>query len=162
MRIAARGDRRRALRCLLCLGALAAFLAASAATGAMTGVASADCVSPGGTGCLPGSGYTYDSTPWDCGAINSLDGTYCYANGTLTQGSGVRHSYGWGSAAYNGAGTTTVQIILYNHSSSSGTNLARVCWFASCDDQTTDPIWALVGNFSTGGTRHTVFGHAEA
>lgn len=154
---AARGDRRRALRCLLCLGMLAAVFMASHGTG----VASADCVSPGGTGCLPGTGYTLDKV-WDCGPINSLDGTSCYANGTLIQGNAVRHTWGWGSAAYNGSGSTTVQILLSGHSSSSGTNLARVCWYASCNDQNVSAVHALVKHFAWGGVRHTVFGHGKA
>jgi hypothetical protein len=159
MFVAARGDRRRALRCLLCLGALAAVLAVF---GGHTGVASADCTS-GGSGCLPGSGYTYDSGAWDCGPINTQGGQNCWANGTLNVDNAVSHTYGWASAAYNGAGTTTVCIAFQNGAASGcGTNLARICYLASCNDQNGTSVKVTAQNWSPGGVFHTVFGHAKA
>jgi hypothetical protein len=160
---AARGDRRRALRWLACLGALAAVVAALAANGALTGTASADCTQ-GGSGCLPqGGGYTYDSGSWNCGPINTQDGTNCWANGTTVADNGVRHTYGWASAAYNGSGTTTVCAGFQNGAAfGCGTNLARICYQANCNDQDSTSVRVSVQNWSPGGIFHTVWGHAEA
>src|SRR4051794_3634289 len=60
-----------------------------------------------GSGCLPTTGYTFDGT-WNCGAIDSTapTGDVCYYNGTKSSGSATQHTWSWGSADYDGAGST--------------------------------------------------------
>ncbi|HZV76043.1 MAG TPA: hypothetical protein VFF79_20215 [Conexibacter sp.] len=140
-----RGRRRPAARYVLCLGALLAALAVVG--GPASGVASADCTS-GGSSCLPGSGYSFDSV-WDCGVI--AENVDCYANGN--------HTWGWGSASYSGSGSTYVCIRLSGYALGCGTNLARTCYAASCNDQSVVAFPASVENF---GAPHTISGHAKA
>lgn len=121
------------------------------------GVASADCTT-GGTGCLPGTGYTFDQR-WNCGSIDSDLGTYCYYNETKIREHAALHTWGWGSAAYNGSGSTFVCVIGEGHFEGCGVDLARACYFANCNDQESSSFQMSVGNF---GDPHTVWGHGEA
>ena len=117
--------------------------------------ASADCTT-GGSGCLPGSGYTLDDT-WNCGAINTA---WCYYDSTTSSGSAASTSWGWGSAAYNGAGDVYVCIQGSSYFVGCAYNLARACFYASCDDQDLVAFALFVRNQS--GFAHTIFGHGLA
>lgn len=130
--------------------AITAFVLAAvvAAVGlAWTSNAEAACA---GSNCLPGSGYTYDTT-WSC--LSS--GNPCWGTGG--------HTYGWASASYSGGGNTAVCVGLWygdsTRVSGCGTNLARICYLSTCNDQST--VY-LTPSASTGGERHTVNGHAKA
>lgn len=106
---------------------------------------------------LPGSGYTFD-TYWNCGPIYLTQ--YCYEPGTL--GTPHYHTFGWGSADYDGAGAIYLCIrIGANVWVACGYNLARVCVNANCNDSTYNNP-AAVTNEETDGSRHTVKGHAKA
>ena len=94
-----------------------------------------------GSGCLPGSGYTFDRT-WNCGSRPA--GTKCWWPGYIAHPSGRTHSWGFGSADYDGSGQVNVTVTGCSwiettqclvHFSASATNLARACWYASCNDQ---------------------------
>lgn len=149
MRSINRGRRRP--RHLLCLGAL---LAALAVVGPGGGVASADCTS-GGSGCLPGSGYTLD-TVWNCGPL--YPGFDCYANGTTIFGNAVTHTFGWGSASFP---EVPVCIQLGPYAGACATNVARVCYQANCNDQNANSFRAEVHHRQTG-IAWTISGHAKA
>jgi hypothetical protein len=113
---------------------------------------------------LPGSGYTFDVT-WNCGAIQTDSGEYCYYNGTLSWSAATKHTWGWGSAAYNGTGTTWVCVEAQFDSGADsfggcGTNLARSCYFANCNDQ--DSVYLRMNVQNHGANAHTIWGHGEA
>lgn len=111
-----------------------------------------------GTGCLPGSGYTYDGT-WNCGATTAV----CYEPGTTNYGSAYIHTYGWGSADYDGAGATTVNLCAVSSGScyfgGAGTNLIRACYNDNCNDQ--NAIGLKLG-VSSPYESHTINGHGKA
>jgi hypothetical protein len=137
------------------------FVALLLAAGICIAIATSAFASCSGTSCLPGSGYTLDSQ-WDCGTIDSTSGDACYANGTLAWGNAVTHTWGWGSADYDGAGSTWVCIQAEGGSfGSCGTNLARACFNTNCNDQSSSSFRLYVENYD-GGTRHTVYGHGKA
>jgi hypothetical protein len=117
--------------------------------------ASADCTT-GGIGCVPGSGYTFDRT-WNCGAFNTAS---CYYNGTTSSGSATANHWGWGSASYDGAGDVFVCIQGESYFVGCAYNLARACFYASCDDQDAVQFFLFVRNQS--GVSHTVSGHGLA
>jgi hypothetical protein len=112
-----------------------------------------------GLGCLPGSGYTVDRT-WDCGQIHSE--VNCFYNGVTSRASAGEHTWGFGSAAYNGEGSTTVRLdastSTFSFFGGAGTNLIRACFNDNCDDQDSTMMDELVGNSGF----HTIFGHGEA
>jgi len=112
-----------------------------------------------GLGCLPGTGYTIDRT-WDCGQIHSE--TLCWFNGVTSRASATQHTWGFGSAAYNGEGSVSVAIEATTGTidpfGSSGTNLARACFENNCNDQESTSLYENVSNSGF----HTIFGHGEA
>lgn len=110
-----------------------------------------------GSGCLPGSGYTFDQS-WNCGVIAPIQ--RCWYNATTSEGSATQHTWGWGSAAYNGAGNVYVCIgTVPNYFIDCGTNLARGCFDSNCNDQ--DSIWFKEWVYQNTGN-HTVWGHGKA
>lgn len=112
-----------------------------------------------GTGCLPGSGYTFDKT-YECGLIYERAIQECWYPGVLGEPPGERHTWGWGSADYDGSGTVPVIVLgelFFGH----GNNLARACYANNCDDQNIYSLHILVGHTESG-ARHTIIGHAEA
>lgn len=124
-----------------------------------------------GAAGLPGSGYTFDVT-WDCGLIYGSHSQSCYAPGNcLGTGCASSHTYGWGSADYDGGGS--VQVRVYAGCSSAGTcgnipefynygtNLARACYDSfSCDDQDSRSYKMFVSQGDS--NRHTIYGHGKA
>jgi hypothetical protein len=117
--------------------------------------ASAAC---GGPSCLPSGPYNADAT-WNCGATAQV----CLAAGTVTWGSASIHSWGWGSADYDGGGTITVCFAGEDGPGSGvfgscGSNLARSCFFSSCVDQS---VINLAAGVWSSGSSHTVNGHAK-
>lgn len=112
-----------------------------------------------GLGCLPGSGYTFERV-WDCGQIHSE--TICFYNGVTSRGSATAHTWGWGSAAYNGEGSVTVlldaSISTFSYFGGAGTNLIRACYNDNCNDQESVLMDMDVANTGF----HTIFGHGEA
>jgi hypothetical protein len=117
--------------------------------------AAADCT-VGGSGCLPGTGYTFDDT-WDCGAITGDD---CYYDTTTSAGSAVNAHWGWGSASYDGTGDVFVCIQGGSYFIGCAFNIARACFFASCDDQDAVTFPLFISNQS--GVSHTISGHGKA
>ncbi|MBB4662975.1 hypothetical protein [Conexibacter arvalis] len=116
------------------------------------GPAAADCTT-GGSSCLPGTGYSTDVT-WNCGAI---DDTYdCYYNSTTNPALADIRSWGWGSAAYNGSGSSYVCVYGGGSFYACGTNIARACFYANCNAQSLLSFRLWVKNIT--GT-HTVWGH---
>lgn len=144
---------RRPWRSLLCSAAsLAALLFCFT-----TGPAVADCTT-GGSSCTPGSGYTLDDT-WDCGAIPVR--TRCYFNGVTSAPSALSRYWGWGSAAYNGAGSAWVCINGGTYFYACATNLARACFDGTnCNAQRAASFVMYVENFAV--DPHTIFGHGLA
>lgn len=61
-----------------------------------------------GSGCLPGGGYSYDRH-WNCGLIYGQIQS-CFYPGVLGRPSGQTHTWGWGSADYDGGGTVRVGL----------------------------------------------------
>jgi hypothetical protein len=116
-----------------------------------------------GTSCLPGSGYTQDTT-WNCGVLGTS--ATCYANGATIIGNAVLHTWGWGSAAYNGAGNVGVCLNAVNSAGTQafwgdcGTNLARASALDQpCNDQ--DSTNYKLGVFLQGSNPHTIHGHGK-
>ncbi|ADB49719.1 hypothetical protein Cwoe_1290 [Conexibacter woesei DSM 14684] len=112
------------------------------------GTASADCRT-GGSGCLPGAGYTIDSN-WNC---------------TIGPGTGCgspagSQTWGWGSAAFNAGGSATVCVYGGSAFGGCGTNIARACYYGTCDDQNTANMSISVET-TTPGSR-VVWGHAKS
>lgn len=143
---------RRALPVAMIAAALAVVLAVLAAGHVQP--ASANCQ---GSGCLPGSGYTFDRT-WDCGVIGPV--VRCWYNATTSESSATQHTWGFGSAAYNGAGSVYVCVgTAPNYFIDCGTNLARGCYDSNCNDQ--DFIWFKEWVYQNTGS-HTVWGHGLA
>jgi hypothetical protein len=112
--------------------------------------------------CLPGSGY-YGNRYWDCGLLDRVNVCYISASngaGTTNVNDALVAGWGWGSADYDGGGSTTVCTTTWNTSnggvfSDCETNLARACYFSNCDDQDT---YALVQGIQTDPS-HTIYGH---
>lgn len=142
---------RRPWRSLLCI---AASLAAVLTLCSFAGPAIADCTT-GGSTCLPNNGYTDDEV-WNCGAI--AEPTNCYFNGTTSSGSATSRYWGWGSASYGGAGTSYVCMQGGGYFYACADNLARGCFYASCDAQASISFLMWVENHT--GT-HTVSGHGK-
>ena len=120
------------------------------------GHASASCH---GNECVPGSGYTFDET-WNCGQIHSeVD---CFYHEVTSLGSAIKHTWGFGSASYNGAGNVEVRIEGRTEELSLfggwGTNLSRACYNDNCNDQDGVLLYEDVGNSGF----HTISGHGEA
>lgn len=145
------------VRAIALLCACAALMAFAAAATLRVEPSGAGC---SGTGCLPVGNYTLD-TNYNCGQIVW---EACYANGTTSAGSAVQHHYGWGSAAYNGAGSINVGFAAVNggtaYFAGFGTNLARGCYYASCVPQGATNLKFYV--YQVSGVAHTVWGHAKA
>lgn len=115
--------------------------------------AGADCTT-GGSTCLPGTGY--DPNPevqWSC-VINTAN---CYWNSVTDIRLASFDDFGWGSAAYNGAGTVFVCVRGGSVFVGCANNLARACYSASCNDQDIVNIELYVQNQS--GVTHTIEGH---
>lgn len=117
--------------------------------------------SPNQPSCLPGSGYTYDTT-WNCG-VTAPDQD-CYQPGRFLYENGEIHTWGWGSADYDGAGAVTVTVCAGGAGSCSwyanGYNHARACALNNCNDTTANSKMS-VHPFSGSGN-HTVYGHGKA
>lgn len=116
-----------------------------------------------GSDCLPGGGYTYEDT-WNCGPIYAQQA--CYQPGNcLSSICGDNHSFGFGSADYDGGGRIAVGISAPCVSGCSGTfdavgiNLARACARSNCND-----VAPLRKMFVAQGdnNRHTVKGRGKA
>lgn len=150
MHVAHESANARGWRSLLCI---AASLAAILLTVGTVGTASADCTT-GGSGCLPNGGYTVEYN-WNCGAIT--DPTRCYYYNTTDVSLATAQTFGWASAAYNGAGTVSLCMHAAGYFSACGTNIARGCYYANCVDQSGVSMKVDVQNYT--GT-HTVVGHA--
>lgn len=141
--LSARALGRRALLCAV--ASSAAVLLALAVPSA------APACTTGGAGCNPGSGYTQDIGPWNCGAI---------ARGTPCAYGGAPNSYGWGSARYEGAGDVSLCMFGGTVFYACGTNFAQGCYLTTCNDQSGDDIGIRVENFSA--SAHTIIGRAKA
>lgn len=120
-----------------------------------------------GQSCLPGSGYTFDVN-WNCGLIygsNSGALQKCWEPGNCISGGGApacahQHTFGWGSADYDGGGGVFVYIQTGNYSwGSVDWNLARACALSSCNDTTASSYLQVYHN---GTGRHTIYGHGKA
>lgn len=149
---AVRGLRRGALRLRIAPVALAALVTLTIVV-ASTSPASAYC---SGLSCLPRSGYTLDET-YNCGFIDY--GEICFYPGWLNR-DGPHHTWGFGSATYNGAGDADVYVASKFDSGTTaffghGTNLARACYEGNCNDQNS----AFINHVVYPLTRHTVIGH---
>lgn len=117
--------------------------------------------------CLPGSGYTGTPPQWNCGVL--AVGSDCWSrdtsSGTTSFSNGTYHSWGWGSADYDGGGSTTVTICAKSAPNdeacafgAGGTNLARACYYASCNDQDSWTGWKiLIATYPA----HTIYGKAR-
>jgi len=117
-----------------------------------------------GSNC-PGSGYTYDRY-WNCGLIYNVSIHSCYFPGVLGNPQGYQHTWGWASADYDGGGTVPVGVQGVDDNGSvdfgaSGSNLARACYYSSCNDNGSDWLDVHVYHGSASG-RHTIYGHAKA
>ncbi len=137
------------------LFALAACLAALALTASHASTASADCTTGSTTGCLPGSGYTFDVL-YDCGTLPAY--TNCFYPGYTDLGRSITHTWGWGSADYDGGGSTTVCVNMVTVFQGCGVNLVRACAQSTCNDQS---VYSAVIAIATS-ENHTITGHAEA
>jgi hypothetical protein len=135
--------------------ALAACLAAFALSAAHASTASADCTSGSSTGCLPGSGYTFNIY-WDCGVLAA--NTPCWYPGTTNLNNAIAHTWCWGSADYDGGGNTQVCVSTVLSFGGCGLNLWRSCYYSTCNDQNewNTPIAVSAT------ANHTITGHAEA
>jgi hypothetical protein len=111
---------------------------------------------------LPGSGYTFDRQ-WNCGLFYGNQS--CWFNGVLGYNSASDHSWGWASADYDGSGSVGVAVAggtnIQSYFGASGTNLARACYLASCNDQDSRQMGVDVAH-PYDSQRHTIYGHAEA
>jgi hypothetical protein len=112
-----------------------------------------------GNSCLPTTGYTIDET-WNCGQIHSE--VSCYFREVTTLRSATLHTWGFGSASYNGEGSVSVTIEAgtpeLSYFGGTGTNLMRSCYELGCADQDSISMHEQVSN----GGFHTIFGHGEA
>ncbi|MDO8186372.1 hypothetical protein Q5424_18715 [Conexibacter sp. JD483] len=118
--------------------------------------ATADCVSGGGSSCLPGAGYV-NSVSWSC-VIDTAD---CYYDSVTDSSRAASSDFGWGAASYSGAGSVFVCIRATGSLPFIGCayDLARACALASCDDQDLVLMKVLVQNQS--GVSHTINGRAQ-
>jgi hypothetical protein len=144
-------------RLVLVVSAVALALAA-AAINASSGSAAYGC---SGVGCLPGSGYTFDRT-WNCGLFYGYPTQDCWFPGVLGQPPSSKHTWGWGSADYDGVGHFNVAIYAPGGFYSEGDRLARACFYSSCNDQGGTLLDVLVRHYDGSGVRHTIYGHAKA
>lgn len=135
--------------------ALVACLAAFALTAAHAPKAGADCLTGSSSGCLPGSGYTFNIY-WDCGVLAA--NTPCFYPGTTNSSNAILHTWGWGSADYDGGGNTQVCVQEVYAFGGCGLNLWRACYRSDCNDQNE---WnAALYVYAT--ANHTITGHGEA
>lgn len=113
---------------------------------------------------LPGSGYSFDAY-WNCGYLPS--GRACAegdGGGIIDAGPGTHtHTFGWGSADYDGFGSTQLSIDALPTGSGRtwggrGENVARACFSATCNDQGS---YQYIMYFTTSPS-HTVYGHGKA
>jgi hypothetical protein len=139
----------RLLRTFVCV---AVSLAATLVCLTVSSPAGADCTT-GGSSCLPGSGYADPDVQWSC-AINAAN---CYWNSVTDARLASLDDFGWGSAAYNGAGSVFVCVRGGGVFVGCAYNLARACYSASCNDQDIVNIELYVQNQS--GVTHTIEGH---
>ena len=121
--------------------------------------------------CLPGAGFTFDER-WNCGLIHT--GQFCYSPGNCLGAScAARHTYGWGSADYDGGGSAFVTVGPFCVESFCGSEdsffgsdwgLVRACRFGTCVDQNYGRFVMYVQWSSSGSTtaRHTILGHGKA
>src|SRR3954470_3986429 len=149
---------------------IAALLALVVAASALTVLADDAGRQCAGSGCLPGGGYTWDSGVWNCGLIYSNQA--CFQPGNCLGLSCARvHTFGWGSADYDGSGKPTVVVTAIciesfcteaDGFSAAGIKLARACRFNDCDDQDYGGFKMGVQHAAGGTTRHTILGHGKA
>ena len=120
-----------------------------------------------GQTCLPGIGYTFD-VQWNCGLIwgsNSGALQKCWEPGNciseqVAPACSHEHTFGWGSADYDGGGGVFVYIQTANYAwGSVDWNLARACALSNCNDTTAGSRLEVHHN---GSTRHTIYGHGKA
>jgi hypothetical protein len=117
-----------------------------------------------GTQCAPTTGYTYDRY-WDCGPIYDNFIQSCWFPGYLGRPTGNQHTWGWGSADWDGGGSIGVGLDASTTSQSRfggvGTNLMRACYYDGCYDQ--DGLLLDMRVFHTyREARRTIFGHGKA
>lgn len=119
-----------------------------------------------GTNCLPGSGYTWDRS-WNCGLI--YDNQDCFQPGNcLSVRCADLHTFGWGSADYDGGGRIFVNVFLGGGQAPRGAlgggfNLARTCYRNDCNDQDSYAMYGFVSWGTSGSTaRHTIIGSGKA
>lgn len=113
---------------------------------------------------LPGSGYTFDRF-WNCGQVRAFQN--CFFPGVLGFDPSQNHTWGWGSADFDGAGSPLVTIVAQNTNTGSffgatAERLARACYLSSCNDQDGDFMLIRVGHGRDGDTLRTIFGHGKA
>jgi hypothetical protein len=117
---------------------------------------------------LPGTGYTADYT-WNCGQLApSGTQTYYQPGNCLGPSCATRHSYGWGSADYDGTGTVGLEVATTCNSSgcpynwgNQGFNLVRACYaYPGCNDQDAHLYFMDVRNLSAGYRK--ILGHGKA
>jgi len=143
--------------CLALVTAIAA-VALAAAAAAPKASAAFGC---SGTGCLPGSGYTFDRT-WNCGLFYGYPTQDCWYPGVLGPPPSSKHTWGWGSADYDGVGHFDVAISAPGGFFGRSDRLARACFFSSCNDQGGTLLDAFVRHYAGSGIRHTIYGHTKA
>lgn len=129
----------------------------------VAGVVTALMVVPTAQAQLPGSGYTFDQY-WNCGLIYSSQ--LCWYPGVLGYNSSYNHSWGPGSADYDGSGSPRVSIAggtgSYTYFGADGARLARACYSYTCNDQDSVQMGMSVTHFAGGSIRHTINGHGKA
>jgi hypothetical protein len=139
---------------------LAVLIGAAAVSAALVSATPAGAAC-GGYSCLPGSGYTFDQT-WGCGVIPA-NGT-CYAPGVTSRSNAEAHTYGYGSAIYNGSGNPVICVAAIIQGGTyvpfgwCGNSLARACYLDSCNDVGTATNMTVAPQ----NTAHTVSGHGKA
>ena len=117
-----------------------------------------DCASRRGSDRdLPGEGYTFDMY-FNCGVIEGQKDA-CFPPGTKNIDNREDHTWGWGSADYDGSGDVAV-CVKGDGMGDCNPNLARACVYASCNDQDTGAMAIWVSHQHTHG--HTVYGHGKA
>lgn len=166
----------RALRVGICLLAVSAGVLAGGFVGDRLFLKEAqavkDCTASAGASCYPGSDYTADFN-WDCGPFYPTI-QYCFEpTNCMSPICAHDHSYGWGSADYDGDGTVFVSIVATCSDKEPTCNrnpdppvwggiaegLVRACAVQSCND--VDVLW-FVGVTHVSDARHTIYGHAKA
>ena len=123
-----------------------------------------------GDSCLPTTGYTYD-THWNCGGF--YGNQVCYQPGAcLNYICADAHTFGWGSADYDGSASLNVRIAAdpatataFPSFSNSGGSLARACRRRDCvdTDLADQRYWERVSHDHLNHAHtHTIKGHGKA